>query len=308
MSEYSKMKNADLEALLKTRGLPTGGKKADMVDRLTKDDETKKAAETKTGDAPAASDKVAVLHPEDEIDWDDDASDTVAEPAKPAAAAVTAAETTTEPAEATIKAGGQGQVPNPQALPNLKTGIDPSKTSDLTVKAAPEDGKEDSSDAAPAEKEKTSVDFAKGLAATSLDAEIEKRKARAKRFGLNIENDEGLKKLERQKKGGDFGPPKGLDDSLPERNRKRGREARDDNEDGGRNKRRGGGRFAGRRGRGNRDGDNRRDNRNEGRNENRTQGRTEDKSKQAGREGGPGSEEWARKLEARKNRFATAST
>jgi SAP domain-containing ribonucleoprotein len=39
MPEYAKMKNADLEALLKERGLPSAGKKADMVDRLVKDDE-----------------------------------------------------------------------------------------------------------------------------------------------------------------------------------------------------------------------------------------------------------------------------
>ncbi|KAF2476389.1 uncharacterized protein BDR25DRAFT_210544 [Lindgomyces ingoldianus] len=290
MSEYSKMKNADLEALLKTRGLPTGGKKADMVDRLTKDDESKKAAEAKAGkEAPATSAKVAVLHPEDEIDWDDDASDTAAESAKPV-------KPTIAPAEAVIKASGEDQVPNPQAVPSQKADIDPSKTSDLSVKLPTEEQKDGS--AAPEEKEKAPVDYSKGLAASTIDDEIEKRKARAKRFGINTENDESLKKLERQKKGGDFGPPKGLDDSLPERTRKRGR---DDNDEDGRNKRRGGGRLTARRGRGNRDGgnrdgDRRRDNRNEDRGKPSIDGanwmRDEDRAK----------------MEARKKRFAAAST
>ena len=64
MPEYTKMKNADLESLLKERGLPHTGKKADMVARLEEDDKKK--------------------NNEDEIDWDDDAADASAAPAAPA--------------------------------------------------------------------------------------------------------------------------------------------------------------------------------------------------------------------------------
>ena len=57
--DYAKLKNAELETLLKQRGLPHTGKKADLVARLQDDD-------------AKATVKVAVDHPEDEIDWDDD--------------------------------------------------------------------------------------------------------------------------------------------------------------------------------------------------------------------------------------------
>ena len=43
MSEYSKKTVADLQEILKTRGLPTSGKKADLIARLTEAD---KAADT----------------------------------------------------------------------------------------------------------------------------------------------------------------------------------------------------------------------------------------------------------------------
>jgi SAP domain-containing ribonucleoprotein len=237
MPEYAKMKNVELESLLKTRGLPTGGKKADMVDRLTKDDE-------KSGDGASKS---AALHPEDEIDWDDDGEDAPAEAAKPAAAtdAPASNESSTTVAEAEPISN-----PNPQAIPNQVADIDPSKTDDLSVKEPAEENTEVESEAkVEEEKKEPPPDYTKGLAASSLDAEIEKRKARAKKFGLNIEEDEGLKKLERMKKFGETGPPKGLDEALSDRTKKRGRE---DIEEGGRNKRRGGGNE--RRGRGNQGG------------------------------------------------------
>ena len=253
MPEYAKLKNADLEAMLRERGLPHGGKKADMVERLTKDDD-KKAAE-----AVSATTK---LHPEDEIDWDDEGDDAV-----PAVTAKTAAATSTdkEPSVAATqpdtvaKVGGTEQSPNPQA------DIDTSKTTDLAVKAlAGDEGTEAKTEVI---KEPT-PDYTQGIAATDLDAEIEKRKARAKRFGLKVEDDDSLKKLERAKKFGGSGPPNALDEALPER-RKRGRE---DYEDGGRNKRRGGGR-GGPRGRGgHRDNDRRREDRDNRREDRGTRG------------------------------------
>ncbi|KAF2110082.1 hypothetical protein BDV96DRAFT_220636 [Lophiotrema nucula] len=288
MVEYTKMKNADLEGLLKTRGLPTGGKKADMVERLTNDDEEKKAA-----GAPAAAAKAPALDAEDEIDWDDDVDETPATAAKPATSTATESAAT-----AATKAGGEGPVGNPQAVPNQKADIDPSKTDDLAVKS-PAEGEEVGEGAkAEQKREPTPVDYSKGLAATDLDQEIERRKARAKKFGLKIEDDEGLKKLERMKKFGETGPPKGLDEALPERSKKRGREAGED--DRGENKRRGGGRHGARRGgRGNRDGgDRRRDDRDD-----RRDNRKDNKSRPAN--GGS----WMtdadkQKADARKNRFA----
>ncbi|KAF2997364.1 hypothetical protein E8E13_004216 [Curvularia kusanoi] len=234
MPEYAKMKNAELEALLKERGLPHAGKKADMVDRLTKDDEKKSS-----GAAPA--DAKAAVNAEDEIDWDDD------EPAKTAPAP--AAEVTTNE-ETVQKAGGEGQPANPQAVPNQATDIDPAKTDDLSVQP-PMEGAEPASE----EKKEPAPSYAQGLAATSIDDEIERRKKRALKFGTKTEDDEGLKKLERMKKFGEKGEVKGLDEALPERERKRGRE---DKDDAGANKRRDGGRP----GRGGRGGG-RRDDRNE---------------------------------------------
>ncbi|KAF2270994.1 hypothetical protein CC78DRAFT_8423 [Lojkania enalia] len=277
MVEYAKMKNAELEAILKERGLPAGGKKADMVDKIVKDDE-KRAAEAK---APAA--KVLA---EDEIDWSDDENET--EAAKPAVAAPS--ETKAAESAATVaKAGGEGRAPNSQAVPNQKADVDPAKTDNLTVKLSTEENM--ANESAKAEENEVPIDYSRGLAASNIDEEIEKRKARAKKFGLNIENDEGLKKLERMKKFGESGPPKGLDEALPERTRKRGREGGDDS---GRNKRRGD-RFGGRGGRG----DRRRDNRND---------RREDKSKSSSGAAGWMSEADRKKAEARKNRFAPAAT
>jgi SAP domain-containing ribonucleoprotein len=234
MPEYAKMKNADLEALLKERGLPHGGKKADMVDRLTKDDE-------KAGSGAGLADPKPAVNAEDEIDWDDD------EPPKAAPAATEEVTTNEETVE---KAGGEGQPSNPQAVPNQVADIDPAKTDDLSVQAPADDV-----EATTEEKKEPAPNYAQGLAATSIDDEIERRKKRALKFGTKIEDDEGLKKLERMKKFGEKGQVQGLDEALPERTQKRGRE---DKDDAGANKRRDGGR-PGRGGRGN----GRRDNRNE---------------------------------------------
>jgi len=219
MAQYDSLKNADLQALLKQRGLATAGKKADLITRLTEDDAKKAAAE------PAKP--AAATNDEDEIDWDDE------EPASAAPAPEKAAEPAPA-AETVATTGGEGQASNPQAVPNQIADIDPSTTDDLTVKA-PEAEPTDAAAAEPAapaqeEEKKEEVpppDYTKGLAATNLDEEIEKRKKRAAKFGLKIEDDEGLKKLERMKKFGETGPPKGLDDALPDRPLKRGREGND---------------------------------------------------------------------------------
>jgi SAP domain-containing ribonucleoprotein len=231
MSDYSKMKNDELSALLKERKLPHTGKKAEMVERLQKDD-TEKA-----GAKPAAG-------AEDEIDWDDDADDAAAAP--PAASTTAQEEAVIPNAETVANAGGEGQPPNPQAVPNQVADIDPAQTDDLTTEPPAEGAAEASAEPKPEEKKEPTPDYSRGLAATNLDDEIEKRKKRALKFGTKFEDDEGLKKLERAKKFGEAGPPKGLDEALPERREKRRREGA--GEDAGSNKRREGGREGGRQG------------------------------------------------------------
>jgi SAP domain-containing ribonucleoprotein len=204
MSDYGKLKNAELETLLKDRGLPHTGKKAEMVARLQEDDTQK----------PSAAN-------EDEIDWDDETAE---------------AKETTSSAPA-------------QAAPTTASDAPEQSTTTAAVAAAPAADQADAStevqaeesDATaqqPAEEHKEPVDFSVGLASTTIDEELEKRKARAKRFGLP-EDDETTKALERAKKFGESGGPKGLNEALPERIDKRRRDGRDD---GGRRdfKRRGG--------------------------------------------------------------------
>lgn len=235
MAEYTKMKNADLEALLKERNLPHTGKKADLVKRLQESD-----AQNPDGAAPAASKN------DDEIDWDDE----------PAAAANEASKASTDAAATAIAAGGQGQPANPQAVPNQQVDIDPSQTNDLTVSkpsddastAQPADSEPATtaadaaapSEAQQAEEAKPAVDFTSGLKVTTLDQEIEKRKARAKKFGLNEDEDEALKALERAKRFGNTDLPGKLNEALPER-RERKRGAPSGEEDQGARKKRGGG-------------------------------------------------------------------
>lgn len=146
---------------------------------------------------------------DDEIDWDEDDK------------------ATTEPAAAAIAAGGQGPVSNPVAVPNQKADIDPSKTADLKAtggKDAPS-ATDDAAKETATEPEAPKQDFSIGIQQTDAEKEAEKRAARAKRFGIT-EDDEEKKKTERAKK---FGTEqelvvKGLDDALPERRAKRGRE------------------------------------------------------------------------------------
>jgi len=253
-----------------------------MVDRLTKDDNKSSAPVT----ANAA---------EDEIDWDDEGDDAAATTTKTDAPVISNEQTI-------ANAGGEGQPPNPQAVPNQVADIDPAQTDDLTMDP-PAEG------AQPEEKKEPAPDYTVGLAATNLDEEIEKRKKRAAKFGMKIEDDEGLKKLERAKKFGETGPPKGLDEALPERNRKRGREGGDEAGD---NKRRGGGRQGGGGGRGGRDGRDGRDRRDDRDNRNRGDRSDREPRRNQGRSDGGGS--WAisekdrAAAEARKAKFGAAAS
>lgn len=212
---YAKLKNAELEELLKERGLAHTGKKAELIARLTEDDAAKTG-----GNAPASGEGPNL----------EDGSTT--EP---------------PPVAAAQAAGGAGkQVPNPTAVPNQQiTKPDPSKTDDLTVAAAPSaNGAESKPDdgTVPAPEK----DFSSGLKSTAVDDELAKRQKRAARFGIDQsdekKDDEALKALERAKRfGTDTQAVKGLDAPLPEKSRagKRGR-GRDDEEGGGGGRRGGG--------------------------------------------------------------------
>ncbi|CAD0091362.1 unnamed protein product [Aureobasidium mustum] len=285
MAEYSKMKNAELEALLKERNLPHTGKKADLIKRLQDHD-----AQTADGSAPKN---------DDEIDWDDE----------PAAAA--ASKASTDAAAVAIAAGGQGQPPNPQAVPNQQADIDPSQTDDLTVikpaddasTAQPADTADASapSEAQPEEPAKPAVDFTSGLAKTTLDQEIEKRKARAKKFGLNEDEDEALKALERAKRFGNTEMPGKLNEALPER-RERKRGAPTDGEQQGASKKR-------------ENNDNNSNNRRGGRRDGRKGGAQTQAKAPAPAAAAPAKKEKPQmseadraKAEARKARFATSSS
>lgn len=199
MADYAKRKNDELAALCKERGLPHGGKKADLVKRLEDYDASSTSAPAK----PAM---------DDEIDWDD-------EPAADVDTKAAVAAATTEPAADALAAGGIGEIPNPQAVPNQIPVIDPAKTDELSVDPpapAPEEEEE-------LEKEEAKG-FSTGLADRTIDEEIEKRKARARKFGLPEDNEE-IKALERAKRFGTTDLPGLLNKALPgERERKRGRE------------------------------------------------------------------------------------
>lgn len=229
-NDYEKKTVAQLHELLKARGLPTSGRKNELIARLQESDN--KESESAKTDAPA----------EDVIDWDDEVPGTTDSAA--------AAKPSSQAGAATIAAGGKGEVSNPVKVPNQKLGEDPAKTDDLKVES-----KEDASnkpaqpEAAVAETKttegdkaagtteagtgKSSSDYSAGLRATQLEEEIEKRKARAAKFGIVEETKAALteaeKALQRAKRFGTADAAAGtilsrLDKALPtERPRKRGR-------------------------------------------------------------------------------------
>ncbi|KAF2663698.1 hypothetical protein BT63DRAFT_429975 [Microthyrium microscopicum] len=197
MVDYMKMKNDELQALLKQRGLSHTGKKAEMVSRLQDDD-------NKTESAPAATTTTTTAK-EDEIDWDDEGA------SKPAASE------SAQPAS------------NPAPSQPAPAAAEPAAPA--TSIPAEGDKPADGAEAAKPEEVKEPVDFSMGLEAATIDEELEKRKARALKFGV-VENpdpiaDEAQKRLERAKKFGEEAP-RGLNEALPDRRPKRPAEG-DDN-------------------------------------------------------------------------------
>jgi len=218
MSDYSKMKNAELEALLKERGLPHSGKKADLVARLQEDDKKKASA---------------TVPEEDEIDWDLD--DTL-----PGDEPKTATTTAAPPVTQTKK-----EVPKPQAAKLAKPAVTTTTTAAATSKTANGDAAASTTDkpTVPAVADDPAKDYNAGLKETTAEDEIEKRRKRIRRFmdpndpESVKKGEEELKKLDRAEKFKDLEATTKVDSALPERKRKRDH----DNESGEGREGRGGG-------------------------------------------------------------------
>ncbi|KAH8665089.1 hypothetical protein BGZ60DRAFT_379042 [Tricladium varicosporioides] len=208
MTDYTQLKVPDLKKILQERGLVISGNKADLIARLQEHD--KKASSGGAG--------------EDEIDWDEDDN-----------------KVTTAPADVTGAAGGQGKIANPTVIPNQKVDTDPSTATDTKATVgedAPKavDGAVASTGATTAEPvpapepEAPKQNFTAGIPQTDAEKEAAARAARAKRFGIPVD-DEAKRLAERAKKFGveqDNTLVKGLDSALPERRPKRGREGKED--------------------------------------------------------------------------------
>lgn len=218
MADYSVQKVPDLKKILQDRGLAVSGNKADLVARLQEDDK-------KTGGTAGGA--------EDEIDWDDDEKAAESAPAPsapvetPAEAPPAAKPVSDEVAKAdtaTTKEAEQETTTNPA-------------TTEKETSAAP-DATATSESTEKKESEVPKQDFTAGVEATDAEKEAERRVARAKKFGLVVEDDESKRLAERAKKfGADVKDTvvKGLDSALPERRQKRGRE---DKKQGGRDAKR----------------------------------------------------------------------
>ncbi|KAL4784411.1 hypothetical protein BJX76DRAFT_327314 [Aspergillus varians] len=300
-TDYAKKTNAELVEILKSRNLPHGGKKADMVSRLQEDDSAKPAA-------PAQADTA-----DDVIDWEDDdvtAADSTAaanpaeETAAPAPAVSAAPQTeetkTTDEAAQVAEAGQEGAEPA-------------AGTTEEAAAAAPQQE--------PAE-EKPAPNFSIGLSVTDLEEELKKRRARAEKFGITEDSqaaiDAAEKKLERAKRFGTAGEEapdteivSRLDQALPEGSRKRGRA---ETEQGGR-----GGKRRNPNGRNNNTNNNNSSsnqrqrgrgagggNRNQGQNRNQTQGQGPKRNTNTAAANGLSAKD-KEALEARKKRFATGA-
>ena len=206
MADYSKKKVDELQDLLKKRSLPHTGKKAELVKRLEQSDadEASAAAELSTS------------------------SETI----KPSTDDAPSEEASVPAAAAAVAAGGKGQPPNPQAVPNQIADTDPSTTDELTVKQPAADISTNAAEA-DAEEAQQEESFASHLPPSNLTSELEKRKKRLERFGTGATSQvatEAQKALERAKRFGTGAGGEGvtgvggLDQALPERMaRKRGR-------------------------------------------------------------------------------------
>ena len=181
MADYSKMKNVELEALLKERNLTAGGKKAEMVARLQEADAAKptssEPAPTAQPVSPSKASPSPTSKPVDKSEAQNDQHPTNGTEAQ-------ATKTTTADA---------GAIED-------KEGIDDEAA--RRKKRANKFGTKDSGDKKDAENPEESSAFGANLAATSLDEEIAKRKKRAEKFGTTEQESDAIRILERQKRFG----------------------------------------------------------------------------------------------------------
>lgn len=252
MSDYAKLKVAELQAQLKERSLPHTGKKDELIARLQENDASKNA----TASAPVAAQ-------EDEIDWDDDAT---AQPAP-------ATETTTDPAATSatekvaepvieetgtngaIDATAESTAGKPHAQDLKDSIIEASITDVLTLDSAPAVQEPATTESKPEEPAAPPPPTEQ-----EISAELEKRLARIDKY-VNKSDPADVARAEEEKaklmrlakfkdtsteSASDIHNPKGMLDSvLPEkRERKRGR-GEQDGERGGKRRRGGGGRDGG---------------------------------------------------------------
>lgn len=225
--EYAKLKNVELESLLKERSLPHTGKKADLIARLQEDDKRKKEAapapKSATANTTTTVGSAAVASTnDDEIDWDDDPTET----SKPIPVprhqlnAPHPVEHTSSNEKKQTESGGLVT----EAAATKEEAVTVKTTAQANGSAATEVAEE-----TKAEEKAAGSDFNRGLAEATIEVELEKRRARAKKFGLPDGDQEALKALERAKRFGQESKPLGLNEALPERIvRKRGREHEDD--------------------------------------------------------------------------------
>ncbi|KAK8030600.1 hypothetical protein PG990_000334 [Apiospora arundinis] len=223
MADYNTFKVPELKKLLQEKSLPVAGNKADLVARLQKHDEEN--APAKPAAAAAAPAATTASTAEDEIDWDDE------EPA-PAPAAAIPPPTAEAPKEASVPApvteapaaAVEEEKKEEKAAPAEENATgEAAATTEATEEKKPEEPK---------------PDFSAHLPASAADEEAKKRAERAKRFGIVEETpEEEKKKAERAKRFGAAADDtaavvKGLDEALPERRPKRGREGGADAERG----------------------------------------------------------------------------
>lgn len=254
-TDYSRLKVPELRDILTKRNLPTTGIKAELVARLT-------SADSASDSAPSPATNNAHLPTADdyEVDWDD--NDDPA-PASTSAAAAPVAESRPAAADVATTTTSSPEKPKKKKFASIAALFEtpaaaaaaaaaaPATTTTLAVTKTPTKSTKDHNSQSPSSPstvtddpntatsasvpKATEPNFAAGLEASSLDVELERRKARAKRFGTESDapTAEATKKLEREKRfGASAGGEetvakkeavKGLDSALPERReRKRG--------------------------------------------------------------------------------------
>ncbi|KAK6520666.1 hypothetical protein TWF506_000915 [Arthrobotrys conoides] len=180
MTDYNKLKVADLKEQLALRGLPLIGKKDELVSRLVADDATKasnppngeQSSEPAKETAPAAAPTTS-------------ATETPVEQPETKKDATAPSESAPEPQQAAPIEGEKRKF----TFKRLADEFDPPAP---TVVATKPEEPEETKAPEPAES------FAAGLATTNTDSELEKRKKRAARFGVPVTD--SIKLVERAKR------------------------------------------------------------------------------------------------------------